>query len=380
MASVYVDNNNNTLLDGIYFYLKQQSLFGTCSSYILDNYRKIGGQTTFMMIPTEPLRIPFETDSIEIRYETASPQPAATFQSGIVTRFDVVHVSSSRDLAHLERFLTLIADMEYPQAKEGQLVKFTWEKEYWKCNKAFAQRSLDTIYLPEKKKTELVQTLHEFLNGVERQELYQRLGIPYKCVILLHGLPGTGKTSIIRALASHYKYNLAILKSVIEMDDNSFEDMLSSLRKRVFLVLEDVDCLFEQRQIQRKSTISYSGILNLLDGIGNYEKLVVFITTNYLNQLDTAFKRRIDLFVEFSPIQTPEVKTMYRAFFTQATDADAQTFANRIRKDTLTVNMLEKYFMYCIQNKLDPLTDDLVFLRDYREQTSDSQVSKHLYG
>lgn len=367
-------------MEGIYYYLKRHSFLDACACYILDNYRKIGGQMTFMMVPVDPVRAPYEDGYIDIRYERAWPQPAATFQSGTVVRFDVLHVTSSLGIDHLERFLNMITEIEYPQAREGQLVKYTWEKDFWKCNKTFAQRSLDTIYLPAKKKSELIATLDEFVNGVERQELYQRLGIPYKCVILLHGLPGTGKTSMIRALASQFKYNLAILKSVIEMDDNSFEDMLSTLRKRVFLVLEDVDCLFEQRQIRPKTTISYSGILNLLDGIGNYEKLVVFITTNHIQQLDAAFKRRIDLFIEFGPVQTTEVQTMYRSFFPAATEEDAKQFATRIRKGVLTVNMLEKYFMYCIQNKLDPLSDDMTFLRDYETQTSESQTGKHLYA
>ena len=52
------------------------------------------------------------------------------------------------------------------------------------------------------------------------EKLYHDFGIPYKYNILFHGVPGTGKTSLIFSLASELKMNIAIMTFTKDMDDN----------------------------------------------------------------------------------------------------------------------------------------------------------------
>ena len=117
----------------------------------------------------------------------------------------------------------------------------------------------------------------------------------------------------------------------------------------------------------------------MLDGIGNYDKLVVFITTNHIHRFDHAFKRRVDRFVEFTYTQRPEIIAMYRNFFASSTLEDAEAFADRVARKKLTVNILEKYFMHCLQKNELPSDTNHKFLNDYDAIVSDFSAD-HLYS
>jgi chaperone BCS1 len=191
---------------------------------------------------------------------------------------------------------------------------------------------------------------------------------------MFHGLPGTGKTSLIRALASHFGYHLCMVKHSQKMDDNSLENMLTRIKEKSFLVFEDIDSIFQAREVRSANYVSYSGILNMLDGIGNYDKLIVFITTNRLQQLDAAFKRRVDLFVEFGYVRKGEAMEMFNRFFADAGTEAAKQFWEQIRSKSLTTNMLEKYFMHCLRKQVSAM-DALDQLDDYAELTQDKAPS-----
>ena len=120
------------------------------------------------------------------------------------------------------------------------------------------KRSLETIYIPNKES--IVKGLEEIMKK-ETKALYHELGIPYKLIILLHGPPGSGKTTFIQALASHFSWDVCTYFHSKKSDDTSFTKLLRSLRKQSFLVLEDMDCLFNTRETEDKTGITFSGIL-----------------------------------------------------------------------------------------------------------------------
>ena len=62
------------------------------------------------------------------------------------------------------------------------------------------KRSIESMSL-NKEGMALLDDIKKFISP-ESEELYERLGVPYKRNYLLHDPPGTGKTSIIRSIAS----------------------------------------------------------------------------------------------------------------------------------------------------------------------------------
>lgn len=74
-------------------------------------------------------------------------------------------------------------------------------------------------------------------------------GIPYRRGYLLHGPPGSGKTSFIQALAGDLDYNLCILNlSERGLTDDRLHLILSIIPERCIMVLEDIDTAFSGRQ------------------------------------------------------------------------------------------------------------------------------------
>jgi KaiC/GvpD/RAD55 family RecA-like ATPase len=116
----------------------------------------------------------------------------------------------------------------------------------------------------------------------ESKDWYNDRGIPYRRGYLLHGPPGTGKTSFIQSLASKVNMNVAILNLSAAASDDALSSALAQVPKSCMLVIEDVDHYkFEEgisetqdanKASKEKSTVSVSGILNAIDGIASLEE------------------------------------------------------------------------------------------------------------
>lgn len=97
-------------------------------------------------------------------------------------------------------------------------------------------------------------------------------GVPYRRGYLLHGPPGTGKTSFTQAIAGALKLNICYLNlSSGRMDDDGLNRALNNAPSQSIILLEDIDAIFVSRESVNQSDegrrISFSGLLNALDGV-----------------------------------------------------------------------------------------------------------------
>ena len=73
-------------------------------------------------------------------------------------------------------------------------------------------------------------------------------GIPYRRGYLLHGPPGSGKSSFIQALAGSLSYDIALLNlSERGLADDKLIHLLSNAPERSFVLIEDIDAAFNKR-------------------------------------------------------------------------------------------------------------------------------------
>lgn len=157
------------------------------------------------------------------------------------------------------------------------------------------KRSFDTVFSPYKK------TILNFIdNWINSEKTYQKYQITYKTGILLYGIPGTGKSTIAKCIASYTNKSLI----VINLSCKNAIQQLESLRhhgKNKVILFEEIDILTSNRdnkdeQNTEKEKI-LSTLLTILDGVTSPSNSIFVATTNHYEKLDSALTRigRFDL-------------------------------------------------------------------------------------
>lgn len=227
--------------------------------------------------------------------------------------------------------------------------------EGWDYVAAYSPRLLDSVLLRPGEKEHLIQDLQRFRLSRER---YQKLGVPYHRGYLLYGLPGTGKTSLVSAVAAHFGLSIYIV-NLTEMNDRTFKAAMNSVPENSVILFEDIDCMkassrnletaeYSQPQttrtdvaIQARSSdrggVSLSGLLNVLDGFHAPENVVFVMTTNDVEALDPALLRpgRIDYKLFLGEAAESQKVELYRRFFPEANEFEAAEFVQAHCAETM---------------------------------------------
>ena len=198
------------------------------------------------------------------------------------------------------------------------------------------KRFLSSIYTNDNIKENLFNDIQSFISS---KDTYIKYNILYKRNYLLYGKPGTGKSSLIFALASELNYKIKIidLKSV-----SSVSDILYKIAdtNKTFYVFEDIDALstsfVERGEIDttlvkqddvkpasesprslddsKEKGLNLSDILYVLDGLYTPEGIICFFTTNHIEKLDSAFLRdgRMDYKIELGDLNKEVANQMIK--------------------------------------------------------------------
>ena len=259
---------------------------------------------------------------------------------------------------------------------------YIWD-EYWDILHKQRKRSLNTLYFEDTFIEKVTKKLGSFLKE-ETEEKYTNLGIPYKMNVLFEGYPGTGKTSLIYGLASHFDMNIAILHFDKEISDTVFLRALKRLPENTVLILEDIDVLFKERKENdnNKSLLTFSGLINCLDGIATPYKLITLMTTNYKCNLDKALLRpgRIDYSLNFKYATKHQIQKMFNAFYPQFEDK-FQEFYKKINMFNITTATLQQYlFGYMDENSYEILNENIHELEEMSKIHKYDDMNLNIYS
>jgi len=163
---------------------------------------------------------------------------------------------------------------------------------------------------------------------LESKSWFEEKRIPWRMGVLCHGAPGSGKSTMIRALAQTldlpvYAYDLATFDN--SQLTRAWQDMLGSAP--CVALLEDIDAVFHGRDNVTNGEdgdgVTFDCLLNLISGVGDASGVMVVVTTNRLEFLDDALGKpdpdrkgvstrpgRIDRVVEFPALSEAGRRTI----------------------------------------------------------------------
>jgi len=171
-------------------------------------------------------------------------------------------------------------------------------------------KDIKNIVLRNKEK--IIDNIKDFIS---KKQWYLDRGLLYKRGYLFYGPPGNGKTSLCLAIAKHFNRNIYFLNlNDIEKDNNLFI-AFNNIKNNSVLVIEDVDAIFGTRE--GKSKISFSGLLNCMDGAFSKYGIITIMTTNHIDKIDDALIRegRIDMKINIGNPDKEMVEEYLKTFY-----------------------------------------------------------------
>jgi chaperone BCS1 len=313
-----------------------------------------------------------------------------------------------RSVAPIKRFLNACRDFAEKQRESYITVRASkqqYHRESWDVTILRPIRPLETVHFDETTKAELVTDIKNYLDPSTRR-FYTARGIPYRRGYLLHGPPGTGKTSLSLALAGHFGLELYLLHLPGVRDDGELERLFTALPPRCLVLLEDIDAVGIKRQSEmtedddddedfndtpRRSRCTLSGLLNVLDGVTSQEGRIVLMTSNMAHKLDKALVRpgRIDKMIFLDSISKKSAELMFlRMYNPDASHANpyldlkegelqrlALEFSSAIPDNTFTPAQLQGYLLNHRNSPAHAATEMSAWVLD--EQTKMEEAREH---
>lgn len=209
----------------------------------------------------------------------------------------------------------------YSNSKSASsMSRHLWQAIHFKHPSTF-----DTLAVEPSQLQTIKTDLDAFIAG---KEYFRRVGRPWKRGYLLYGPAGSGKSSMIAAIANYLKWDVYDLELTQVRSNSELKQLLIQTTNKSVIVIEDIDCSvcfahprsrqptsssselsFSESSEQGKleddgGRITLSGLLNFTDGLwsccGN-ERILIF-TTNHVDKLDAALLRpgRMDLHIHMS--------------------------------------------------------------------------------
>ena len=355
------------------------SLADDVQSFVISSVDSRQDDDTYnqIQIGFEPVRFSWRDETFVFhRKQVGDPQGL-----GCDTRIHETYSLSANSVSSVQSLCKYVND-ELVADKDGTFQTFSWncDNEYWRRDGYVKERSFDSVVLDATVKKRLLDDLDDFAAD-DTMEWYSRHCIAQRRGILLHGPPGTGKTSTIAAIATRMKRNICRVNLVApRLCDDSLLRAINSVKKRSIVVMEDMDALFDHREKNDPSQrVTFSGLLNAIDGLNDHAGggLIYLFTSNHPDKLDPALRRkgRIDLELHLGLCTRTQTNDMFLRFYPGETES-AKRFTNTVHdKTNPTPAQLQHHFIINRKSSAAVAARDV----DVSDWKCDSDISSSMW-
>jgi len=325
------ENQNKQLFEAIEYYIQSKKVYSDsmeCLMYKAFYQKSFDAESNIIMRPTNKVSI----DGVDIMFSRTTSNSTEKKSSTEIKEKYVI--TSNLGSEYIRQFIMNCANTYKPVARNeigpnrvAVLVKLQDDQDQQIVFDIYENSStliFDDIFFPEKQN--VISSLNKYMSRTKQMK---------KLSMLLHGKPGCGKSSIIKAIANYTGYTVFVIKlSYIDSDEdlmNLFHESSIYMyggdsvyvpsNKRIY-IFEDVDAesdiVLRKRKLVESPSISdmlwngdeptedkgpkkkkasaetskltLSGVLNSLDGLMELNSIII-MTTNHPENLDPAMTR-----------------------------------------------------------------------------------------
>jgi AAA+ superfamily predicted ATPase len=205
------------------------------------------------------------------------PRSSADVQDGHCKQTDELVLKVGKWTSQLHEEIFVFDDGDWDKSKE--------------LYKSVHGSSWEDVILDPAMKQNLIEDVQGFFDN---QTLYGQFSVPWKRGIILHGVPGNGKTVSIKALMSSlYDREDSIPSLYVKSFNTKCQTEQTSVRQIFMQARKSAPCLlvFEDLDSLVGDDIR-SYFLNEVDGLESNDGILMIGSTNHLDRLDPAIAKR----------------------------------------------------------------------------------------
>lgn len=182
------------------------------------------------------------------------------------------------------------------------------------ADKTYPLLEKQVVYLPDHEQG----VIDSFVSYINKKEQLNSLGIPINPTLLLHGVPGTGKSKLAANLAARLELPLvtaradALISSYLGSTSKNIRALLEYARSEpCVLFLDEFDAIAKARDDKNEIGELKRVVVSLLQNIDNLGDTILIAATNHVHLLDPAIDRRFHYKME---LKAPIGKIRHQLF------------------------------------------------------------------
>ncbi|CAH1524828.1 AAA domain-containing protein [Vibrio owensii] len=223
------------------------------------------------------------------------------------------------------------------------------------------------VFLPEGSK----KIVESFLGYINKKEQLIELNIPVNPTLLLHGIPGTGKSKLANHIAAKLDLPLvtaradALISSYLGSTSKNIRALVDYAQSQpCVLFLDEFDAIAKARDDKNEIGELKRVVVSLLQNIDTLTDTIVIAATNHVHLLDPAIGRRFHYKLELLPPLEKERNSLFNSLLSKYEFSEDELKLCVQVSDGMTGAEIEmatyEYLRYSVINELPASTIGLV--------------------